>query len=309
MVEFRWGAFILDAFVAFNLRESYIFWFWPSSLLSACFTLVGGDGLAHSSHIAICTPQPAAGGLAGDRYASHFWSLAVEEHFYLFLPLLMAITRRRLVPVLMFVTALSLIWPPIVHRVVALQTPEMGWRTDMVVQSLLVPAFLAVLLTLPWARKMLTHFTSRGLVILLTVFMLLASNIFLKGYFVSQICCFCFPLTVVSTVLHPENWLGRLLETKLFATLGKMSYSLYLWQQLFFLRAEYFPFAPYPLHYLQVWPWNLAALLLFATCSYYLIEKPFIRLGHRLAPPATSGRDDLHEHLRSPRNAIEKVES
>ena len=239
------------------------------------------------------------GSLAGDRYAAHFWSLAVEEHFYLFLPLLIAITRRRLVPVLMFVTALSLTWPLIVHHVGALQTPGLGWRTDMVVRSLLVAAFLAVLLSRPRARKVLAHFTSRGLVILLTVCLLLASNIFLKGYFFANICCFCFPLTVISTILNPENWLGRLLETKFFATLGKMSYSLYLWQQLFFMRAE-FPFAPYPLHYLQVWPRNLAALLLCAACSYYLIEKPFIRLGHRLAPPATSGRDDLHEHLRSP---------
>jgi peptidoglycan/LPS O-acetylase OafA/YrhL len=246
----------------------------------------------------------ASGGrLADDRYAAHFWSLAVEEHFYLFLPALMAVTRRRLVPVLMFVTSLSLIWPPIVHRVKALQSPEMGWRTDMVVQSLLIAAFLAVLLTVPRARKILTYFTSRGLVIFFTVCALLASAVLLKGYFVSQICLFCFPLTVISTILHPENLLGRLLETKLFATLGKMSYSLYLWQQLFFKRAE-FPFAPYPLHYLQVWPWNLATLLLCAACSYYLIEKPFIRLGHRLAPPATSGRDDLHEHLRSPRDGM-----
>jgi peptidoglycan/LPS O-acetylase OafA/YrhL len=82
----------------------------------------------------------AAGGssLVDERYSAHFWSLAVEEHFYLFLPVLMVITRRRLVPVLLFVTALSLIWPPIVHRLKVLQTPEMGWRTDINVQSMLV---------------------------------------------------------------------------------------------------------------------------------------------------------------------------
>jgi peptidoglycan/LPS O-acetylase OafA/YrhL len=192
----------------------------------------------------------------------------------------------------MFVTALSLIWPSIVHRVKALQTPELGWRTDMVVQYLLVAACLAVLLTLPRARKVLTKLTSRGLVVLLTVGLLVASNAFFNGYLVFQICCFGFPLTVISTVLHPDSWLGWLLETRLFSTLGKMSYSLYLWQQLFF-KVAVFSFAPYPLHYLQAWPWNLVALLLCAAGSYYLIEKPFIRLGHRLAPPATAGRDDL----------------
>jgi peptidoglycan/LPS O-acetylase OafA/YrhL len=247
----------------------------------------------------------AAGGgkLVDDRYASHFWSLAVEEHFYLILPLLIACTKRRLVPVLLFVTALSMIWPPVVHRVHFLQAPELGRRTDIVVQSLFVAALLAVLLTLPRIRKVLIQATARGLLIGLTVALLVVAHVFLKDEFVFQICTFGFPLAVISTVLHPENWLGRLLETRLFAILGKMSYSLYLWQQLFFMRAE-FPFAPYPLRYLQVWPWNLAAVMLCAACSYYLIEKPFIRLGHRLAPPATSGRDDLHEHLLSQRSRL-----
>jgi peptidoglycan/LPS O-acetylase OafA/YrhL len=30
-----------------------------------------------------------------------------------------------------------------------------------------------------------------------------------------------------------------------------------------------------------------------AAISYYFVEKPFIRIGHRLAPPATPGRQEL----------------
>jgi peptidoglycan/LPS O-acetylase OafA/YrhL len=42
---------------------------------------------------------------------------------------------------------------------------------------------------------------------------------------------------------------------------------------------------------LQSWPWNVVALLTCATISYYLLERPLMRLGHRLAAPATPGRN------------------
>jgi peptidoglycan/LPS O-acetylase OafA/YrhL len=285
----------------FRIQPAAIAYLLFLALLSVFGVLHLRWGAWTSSLLSYRNLYAATGGpvLADDRYTSHFWSLAVEEHFYLFLPLLIVFAKRKLTVILGFIAALSLAWPPIVHHVTVLQSPAMGRRTDIVVQSLLVAAFLAVLITIPRLRTRLIALTSRGLLIFLTIGLLLLSNIFFHGYFTIQICCFGFPLSVISTVLHPENWLGRLLETRLFTTLGRMSYSLYLWQQLFFQRAEY-PFAAYPLHHLQLWPWNLLALAFCAACSYYLIEKPFIRLGHKLAPPATSGRRDLHEHLHSP---------
>lgn len=54
----------------------------------------------------------------------------------------------------------------------------------------------------------------------------------------------------------------------------------------------------------QPWKFWFGALLMvrnyqlnvtfgFACLSFYLVEKPFMRRGHRLAPPATPGRKDL----------------
>jgi len=34
-------------------------------------------------------------------------------------------------------------------------------------------------------------------------------------------------------------------------------------------------------------------IFLCAWLSYRFVERPFIKLGHRLAPPTTEGRDDL----------------
>jgi peptidoglycan/LPS O-acetylase OafA/YrhL len=93
---------------------------------------------------------------------------------------------------------------------------------------------------------------------------------------------------VAGTVLHPASALGRCLENRAVKWIGRLSYSLYLWQQLFLI-----PGAKYLFSLLQRFPINLALLFLTAVLSYEFLERPMIRLGHRLAPPPTPGRTDL----------------
>ena len=64
--------------------------------------------------------------------------------------------------------------------------------------------------------------------------------------------------------------LGRLLNSRPLVFIGTMSYSLYLWQQLFLFRRG--------TSELQSFPLNLVLAVLAALASYYLVEKPFLRL-------------------------------
>jgi peptidoglycan/LPS O-acetylase OafA/YrhL len=87
--------------------------------------------------------------------------------------------------------------------------------------------------------------------------------------------------------LNPDQILGRILEWNWLRWIGRLSYSLYLWQQLFLV--------PYnnrvsSLGRLQDWPFNLLAALICAVASYYLVERFFIKLGHKLARPVSEGR-------------------
>jgi peptidoglycan/LPS O-acetylase OafA/YrhL len=50
---------------------------------------------------------------------------------------------------------------------------------------------------------------------------------------------------------------------------GVLSYSLYLWQQLFLNRNS--------THWMTAFPVNLILCFTVAACSYYLVEKPFLR--------------------------------
>jgi peptidoglycan/LPS O-acetylase OafA/YrhL len=93
---------------------------------------------------------------------------------------------------------------------------------------------------------------------------------------------------VAGTVLSPQTWVGRILELGWMRWIGRLSYSLYLWQQLFLV-----PGATYPWSRLQTFPVNCLVLFLIAALSYRFIERPIIRLGHRLAPPSSPGRQDI----------------
>jgi peptidoglycan/LPS O-acetylase OafA/YrhL len=82
--------------------------------------------------------------------------------------------------------------------------------------------------------------------------------------------------------------------------MGRISYSLYIWQQCFFPPAD----VAAPLHVLQRWPLGVPAAIACAAASYYVVERPAIRLGHRLAPPVAEGRRDLSQHARQSIEAV-----
>jgi peptidoglycan/LPS O-acetylase OafA/YrhL len=92
-------------------------------------------------------------------------------------------------------------------------------------------------------------------------------------------------------MLHPASLSGRLLEWPPLRFIGRISYGLYLWQELFFsghFAPEFHPFGPF-----SHAPLNFVAVFALATVSFFLVERPCMRLGHRLEPPAVEGRPEL----------------
>lgn len=213
----------------------------------------------------------------GSWYTGHFWSLSIEEHFYLVMPLLILCLRPRA----LMVTCLALIGLCIVVRWYEFNFMHLGanpqFRTENRVDALLWGSVIAQALRIADFKaqfKSLLSPTVLGALVIATVMLL---SLYDSQAFRRTLTATVIPIFLVYTVLNPEHGLGRLLETKAMRFIGRLSYSLYVWQMLFLVPASR------PLGMLQSFPFAIVMPFFMATLSYRCVEKPFIRMGHRLA--------------------------
>ena len=94
------------------------------------------------------------------------------------------------------------------------------------------------------------------------------SYTFVFGFTLNALCLSLILLYVVRT---PNSPAGRLLNTPALRHLGVISYSLYLWQQMFT-----------GVNSMRFFPWSLPAILACAELSYWFVERPSYRLRDRL---------------------------
>jgi peptidoglycan/LPS O-acetylase OafA/YrhL len=222
-------------------------------------------------------------------FTGHFWTLAVEEHFYLLISLALFIIKKHRLAI--FTAAFLLV--KIGHKIGIYYAPDaLIRRTYWQIQLLLLPSLAALLLREPQVRTAVVRWMKPGWVLLLT-----GSACVLAGLrsaaLVESILLYAFTFWVVSTMLHPLSWTTRALEWRPLRFIGRISYSIYLWHVLFFSTKIGPPVSSHLLLMLSERPWKYVCAFAVATASYYLIEKPFVRMGHRLAPPATAGHKDL----------------
>jgi peptidoglycan/LPS O-acetylase OafA/YrhL len=230
-------------------------------------------------------------------YTAHYWSLSVEEHFYLLLPGFLVLSRKYRIGLLTPLVVLLEIW-----RYIVLTHPQLqfGWnvdfRTDIAVEGILLAVLAALLLRRSDFREWCVRWLRPWAVLIFAGLVWTATG-FHQGRFNHFVLLCTYPPLIVSTMLHPNSLTGRILEFPPVRFIGRISFSLYLWQMLFFV--SYPPNLQVPHSHLlvlmQSTSLRYSATLLLSVLSYYLVEKPMIRLGHRLATPVTPGREDLGE--------------
>jgi peptidoglycan/LPS O-acetylase OafA/YrhL len=221
--------------------------------------------------------------LAMHWYTGHFWSLSMEEHFYLVLPAILVGFRKKRLRILGGLALSIALWRSVLAHVIHSRF-QFTFRTDTHVDALLIPAMFALALyplMRNHAAKRYIPAWSFPILIGLGVSLLV-----LAPPFSFTLRAILIPLLIFSTVLHPKAIPGSILESKPLRWIGWISYSLYLWQQLFF--GTNFAGSPPAIAVLRQWPGNLVALMMCATFSYYVVEKPCVRLGHKLVSVPTA---------------------
>jgi peptidoglycan/LPS O-acetylase OafA/YrhL len=211
-------------------------------------------------------------------YTGHFWSLSVEEHFYIFLPSLLVLTKKRyrILTLLVFIVLVMLRCGMELHT---RPWTLVQFHTDVRLNSLLIPALFAVMVAKPGMRekfRVILRFwplAAVGVILILTYWRESFGQVYGIAIFM--------PCIVLGSVLNPTGIIARFLELGLLRYIGRISYSLYLWQQLFFISH----FAPNArgLGILQEWPLSIIMTFFCAIMSYHLLERPTSRFGHRLA--------------------------
>jgi peptidoglycan/LPS O-acetylase OafA/YrhL len=81
-------------------------------------------------------------------------------------------------------------------------------------------------------------------------------------------------MTIDWCVTYPQGRIGRMLNAAPLVFVGGISYSLYLWQQIFLNRASANSISTFPL--------NLVLAFGAALASYYVVERPSLRLRRRI---------------------------
>ena len=218
----------------------------------------------------------------GGFYTAHFWTLAMEEHFYLLWPMLLLVSKPRRAGKTAFLLAMLVFsWRTVEghFQLLAGLLPQVNLltRTDTRIDGLLwgclaaiyypkISVWLGVLVfrSCGWCRDIAGNYAVRAC----SGLDLVARDL--------------LPVMLLSTVTQPESWLGRVLDWPPMRWIGTLSYSLYIWQELS-LPEITSVMARGRFSALQRPPWNLLALLVAACLSRYLVEIPMNRIGHRLS--------------------------
>jgi peptidoglycan/LPS O-acetylase OafA/YrhL len=260
-------------------------------------------GLLLVTHRRIDVPQAVASLLYVNNYYqaiigdpntgfSHTWSLAIEEQFYLiWAPAVIVLLRYGKVFPTLVITILA-IWA---YRLsLVLMNVHQGYiyeAFDTRADHLLTGCLLAWLL---FERKCTEffRFVCKRWMVAFILFTLIVLNVAEYRYgadFRDTVAFTCEPALVAMLIPGLINANGsiayRILEWIPVSGIGRISYSMYLYQQLVIGPIKKIV-GGQPLIVVSVA--TVIATIAVALCSYFLVEKPFLRLKARIQPKADS---------------------
>jgi peptidoglycan/LPS O-acetylase OafA/YrhL len=207
----------------------------------------------------------------------HLWSLSVEEQFYLIWPCTFVVLGTRRAG---WVLAAVILFGPVARSgawLLLRGTPYYDLEMfPMVADSLAMGCLLAKiggwLEGKSWYLRLFRPAYSLGLAALILL-IYRYSGYTVVSVFGTSIVNASLAILIHRSVYCSRDRVGRILNWRPIAFVGLLSYSLYLWQQLFLNRNS--------AAWVNAFPQNLAFAVAAALGSYFLLEKPFLRLRHR----------------------------
>jgi peptidoglycan/LPS O-acetylase OafA/YrhL len=216
----------------------------------------------------------------GSELLEHTWSLSLEEQFYLLWPAaLVFLGTRKSIKLAVWVILLSPLSRVVTYYLAPHHRPLLNAMLHTGLDSIMFGCLLAILWRNVRFNQLIRPFVNGWVAAFAAAYSLYLAPVFLSTRFRgSYTFVFGFTLNAIGlslillyVVRSPNSPVGRLLNTAVLRHLGVISYSLYLWQQIFTGQNS-----------VRFFPWSLPAMLGCAELSYWLVERPSLRLRARL---------------------------
>jgi peptidoglycan/LPS O-acetylase OafA/YrhL len=218
-------------------------------------------------------------------HIGHTWSLAVEEQFYLVWPLVLIFAMKRGGRPLAFKVALALVAAVAIWRMYLTESGAVPIRTYAGFDTRADALFIGCAFALISLSSDLTALATRTVAIPIAVIMAVS---FLTPWDTrwlalggSTVIATCAAWLLVACLNEPKGLFFSLLRSAPIQYCGRISYGIYLWHAMMasLLSNSRYHFSPLLIS-LIVPP----VTLIIATASFFLIEKPFLKLKERFEP-------------------------
>jgi peptidoglycan/LPS O-acetylase OafA/YrhL len=226
-------------------------------------------------------------GLRRPDLLGHTWTLSIEEQFYLLWPLLLIWllrrtgSRRSMCYWLLLAIALVYVERVLLDAAGA-NLMRLSFGTDTRADSLLLGCLVGVLLSSNLAttgERRFVRWSAWAAALALVILTFYTGPFPVELQFFDSVVSVAAAILIFAMAKSKDCALNRGLAHSWLVYIGKISYGLYLWHHPIFRVVQSWE-----------WPWQrtlvveVAATVLVTLASFYLLERPFLRLKKRFSP-------------------------